>query len=99
MGQALSEESEIIKKGLKSPFILSKENKMKITKDNFDIVKNSLREFLDSEINRYIEITGSKNKLGEALGHSTKYVNMIQARNSFEAMEELWRECQQRLKQ
>lgn len=72
---------------------------MKITKDNFDDIKNSLREFLDSEIERYVELVGSKNKLGEALGHSTKYVNMIQSRNSFEAMEELWRECQQRLKQ
>lgn len=72
---------------------------MKITKDNFDDVKNSLRVFLESEIERYVGIAGSKNKLGEALGHSTKYVNMIQTRNSFEAMEVLWRECQQRLKQ
>lgn len=72
---------------------------MKITKDNFDNVKNSLREFLESEIERYIEIAGSKNKLGEALGYSTKYVNMIQARNSFEGLEYLWRECRTKLKQ
>jgi len=68
---------------------------MKITNDNYDKIKSSMAEFLNAEILRYVELSGSRENLDAMLGRSNRHSTMILKRQSFSALERLWKECRE----
>lgn len=69
---------------------------MKITKDNFDDIKKTEREFLISEIEKYIVAAGSKKELSLALGKEMSYVHKKYKRairGNTAGLEKLYKEC------
>jgi len=71
---------------------------MKITKENYDEIKSSMAEFLNAEIARYVKFAGSREGLDAKLGRSNRHSTMILKRQSFSALERLWRECKNKIK-
>lgn len=70
---------------------------MKITAENYCDIKFQMSQFLNSEIGRYVEKSGSRIKLSLFLGESEKFVEMIIKRQSFSALERLWKRCREKM--
>jgi hypothetical protein len=66
---------------------------MKITNDNYDEMKSAMAEFLNAELSRYVKLAGSRENLDTMLNRSDRHTTMILRRQSFSALERLWREC------
>jgi hypothetical protein len=66
---------------------------MKITENNYDGIKSAMAEFLNAEISRCVKIAGSRENLDSRLKRSDRHTTMILRRQSFSALERLWREC------
>jgi hypothetical protein len=66
---------------------------MKITNDNYDEIKSSMAEFLNAEISKHVKLAGSRENLDLRLNRSDRHTTMILRRQSFSALERLWREC------
>lgn len=76
--------------------------KIKVTRSNYDDIKNHLREFLVEEIEGYIKQAGNKQALSLALGHEDAYVHLKlkrALRGNFSGLERLWRECVEKIKE
>ena len=54
-----------------------------------------MAEFLNAEILRYVELSGSRENLDAMLGRSNRHSTMILKRQSFSALERLWKECRE----
>lgn len=75
--------------------------KIKVTRANYDDIKNYLREFLVEEIDGYIKQAGNQSKLSLALGHEDAYVHIKlkrAMRGNFSGLERLWKECVEKIK-
>ena len=70
---------------------------MKITAANYSDVKMDMLMFLNAEIVRYSETAGSREKLSIKLGHADNHVRKIMNRQSYTALERLWKECREKL--
>jgi hypothetical protein len=66
---------------------------MKITNENYDEIKSSMAEFLNTEISRYVKLAGSRENLDAILGRSDRHSTMILKRQSFSALERLYKGC------
>lgn len=74
--------------------------KIKVTRENFETIKGSLREFLIKEVEEFIKKAGSKQALSIALGREETYVHLKYKRalrGSFSGLEKLWRECREKI--
>jgi hypothetical protein len=74
--------------------------KIKVTRSNYDEIKNYLREFLIEEIENYTKRAGNQTKLSLALGREDAYVHIKlkrALRGNFSGLERLWRECIEKL--
>jgi len=70
---------------------------MKITSDNYNAVKFDMAQFLNTEISRYSSLVGSREALSVKLGHAENHVRKTVGRQSFSALERLWKECKEKL--
>lgn len=73
---------------------------MKITKDNFDDIKKTEREFLIAEIEKYIAKAGDKKSLSLSLGREMSYVFKKYKRalkGNTAGLEKLYKECKEKL--
>ena len=64
-----------------------------ITAKTYAPTKQEMLEFLNSEISRYSKKIGSREKLSLHLGHAENYVRLVVKRQSFSALERLWKKC------
>jgi hypothetical protein len=76
---------------------LTVQKMIKITKYNYAGIKFDMHQFLNTEINRYIEIAGSPEKLSRALGNVDLYIRVnigrLKKRQSFSALERIYKKC------
>jgi hypothetical protein len=66
---------------------------VKISVETYDAVKMDMLMFLNTEISRASRLAGNREKLSIMLGHAENYVRKIIKRQSYSAMERLWKEC------
>lgn len=73
---------------------------MKITKQNYEEIKKSMREFLIAEIEKYIKKAGDKKRLSLMLNHEDSYVWKKYKRallGSISGLDKLYRECLEKI--
>ena len=70
---------------------------VRVTANNYESIKTAMKRFLILEIRRYETKAGGQNRLSVLLGYSDKKVAMVTKRQSFSALERLWKECREKL--
>ena len=60
---------------------------------NYQKSKSELSAMLNSEIGRYVKLAGGREGLSRKLGRTDSFVAMVLKRQSFSALERLWKEC------
>ena len=71
---------------------------MRITPENYEAVKTDMEAFLLDQISHYAHAAGSRENLSLALGYAENYIRRTIGRGSFSALEQIWRECMEEIK-